>query len=424
MGFFNKLFGTKTSVESLQRAVEQKRYADAVYLADELNSHPLDDDSVALVAQWRTKAGDGLARLNLLEARAKQDSGEVDEANDYFAMALQYAYSDDLKEEIAQARQLPFEVLSPRESDPGPGCGTCVSADANQSDRDALADVDDAIHFDLILTSYPESQRERYQHRSKHFVEAFLLSHGGNDVQADELFKKEKKADRDDLYWFEVGSLQARMGHLTEARDFLERSLQQNPDLFLAVEALVQVLLALGQADDARIFVEGRIPADSEDDFSPYHALLVNIHSQRHDWPAAVVHVRHCLQRGYSDPGFVALAAAVMEKVGDFAEAEGLLKRLPSSGGCKGSYINLSLAEFYLRHERELEKAFSSFNAAVKQEPGNPRWRLRLAQTCFARKWHKDGLQLLQQLGDTSTLPAEMETEVKEMLAHYGNSPV
>lgn len=421
MGFFSKLFGTKTSIESLQRAVEQKRYADAIYLADELNNQPLDDDGYALVAQWRAKAGDGLARLNLLEARAKQGNGEVDEANDYFAMALQYAFSDDLKEEIAQSRQLPFEVISPRDSDPGPGCNTCGSTPADQPDLDALTDVEDAVHFDLILTSYPESQRERYQHRSKDFVDAFLRAHEGNDVQANKLFNKVKETDRDDLYWFEVGSLQARLGRLTEARDSLERSLQQNPDLFLAVEALVQVLLALGKVDDARTFVEGKIPAESEDDFSPYHALLVNIHSQRHDWPAAVIHVRYCLQKGYSEPAFIALAAAVMEKVGDYAEAEGLLKRLPTGGGCKGNHINLSLAEFYLRHERELEKAFSSFNAAVKQDPENPRWRLRLAQTCFARKWYKDGLQLLRQLDDTPALPAEMEAEVKRMLAHYSN---
>ncbi len=423
MGFFSKLFGTKTSVESLQRAVEQKRYADAIFLADELGNHPLDDESAALVAQWRAKAGDGLARLNLLEARAKQASGETDEANDYFAMALQYAHSDDVKEEIAQTRQLPYEILSSRESDSGPGCSTCVSAGDNQPDMDVLADVDDAIHFDLILTSYPESQRARYQHRGQYFIDAFLRSHEGNDFQANELFKKVNEADRDDLYWFEVGSLQARMGHLTEAKSSLEQSLQQNPQLFLAVEALVQVLLALGQADDARTFVEGNIPADSEDDFSSYHALLVNIHSQRHDWSAAVTHVRYCLQKGYSDPGFIALAAVVMEKVGDFAEAENLLKRLPTGGGCKGNQINLSLAEFYLRHERELEKAFSSFNAAVKQDPENPRWRLRLAQTCFARKWHQDGLQLLQQLGDTPNLPAELEAEVKRMLVHYSNFP-
>jgi predicted Zn-dependent protease len=192
----------------------------------------------------------------------------------------------------------------------------------------------------------------------------------------------------------------------------------------LAVEALVQVLLTLGQTQDARTFIEGKISAGNEDDLSPYHALLVSIHSRRHDWEAAAVHVRHCLQGGYSDPAFITLAAAVMEKVGDLTEAEELLKRLPSGGGCKGNQINLQLAEFYLRHEREPEKVFSTFNAAVKQDPENPRWRLRLAQTCFARKWHKDGLQLLRQLGDTPALPAEIEAEVERMLAHYGNSPV
>ncbi|HMB16687.1 MAG TPA: tetratricopeptide repeat protein [Pelovirga sp.] len=421
MGFLSKLFGAKISVEALQHALQQKRFADAVYLADELANQPLGIGDVALVAQWRAEAGDGLARLNLLEARAKQDNGEADEANDYFAMALQYAHSADLKEEIAQARQIPFEVLSSSESDPEPGCSTCVAVGDNQQDTNTLVDVDDATLLDLILTSYPESQRERYQHRGKDFVTAFLQAHEGNDVQADELFKKIEGTQRDDLYWFEVGSLQARMGNLTQAKASLEQSLQQNPDLLLAVEALVEVLLALGQIDDARIFIEGKIDPDNDDNHSPYHALLVSIHSQGQDWPAAVIHVRHCLQKGYSEPAFIALAAAVMEQVGELAEAEDLLKRLPAGGGCKGSSTNLQLAEFYLRHERELEKAFSSFNAAVKQDPGNPRWRLRLAQTCFARQWHNDGMQLLRQLGDTSTLTPEMAAEVERMLAHFGN---
>jgi len=423
MGFLSKLFNSKASVESLQRAVQQKRFADAIYLADELSSQSLGADDAAHVAQWRVDAGDGLARLNLIEAKAKQDNGEADEANDYFTMALQYAHSEELKEEIAQARQIPFEVLSSSEPDPGPGCSTCASADDNLRDTDPLLDVDDAIHLDLILTSYPESLRERYQHREKDFVAAFLRAHEGNDAQADELFKKVAVADRDDLYWFEVGSLQARMGHLTQAKESLEQSLQQNPALLLTVEALVEVLLALGQTDDARTFVEEKIAADNEEDLSPYHALLVSIYSRLQEWPAAAVHVRHCLQGDYSDPSFIALAAAVMEKIGQIEEAEALLKRLPAGGGCKGSNISLQLAEFYLRHERELEKAFSSFNAAVKQDPENPRWRLRLAQTCFARQWHKDGMQLLRQLGDFPALPAEMEAEVKRMLVHYGQAP-
>lgn len=421
MGFFSKLFGSKTSVESLQRAVEQKRFADAVYLAEELNSESLGEENAALVANLRAEAGDGLARLNLIEAKAKQDNGEVQEANTYFDMALQYACSEQLIEEIGQARQAPFEILNSPEAATAPGCTTCAPAGGAQRGIDTSADVDDAIRFDLILTSYPEGQRERYQYRGRDFVAAFLLAHEGNNVQADELFKKVKETERDDLYWFEVGAVQARMGNLPQAKESLEQSLQQNPDLLLAVESLVEVLLSLGQIEDAQTLIEDKLRVD-HDNPSPYHALLVTIHSHRQDWPAAVVHVRHCLQRDYNDPSFVALAAAVMEKVGDLAAAETLLKRLPAGGGCKGSNTSLQLAEFYLRHQRELEKAFSSFNAAVNQDPENPRWRLRLAQTCFARQWHKDGLQLLQQLGDVSALPAEMEAEVKRMLADYGNA--
>lgn len=418
MGFFSKLFGGKTSVEALQRAVEQKRFADAVYLAEELANQPLGDEEAVQVAQWRAQAGDGLARLNLIEAKAKQGNGEDHEAADYFAMALRYAHSDQLKEEIALSREIPFEVLSPTKSVPESGCNTCVSAEEIQQGEDSSADVDDFIRFDLILTSYPENLRERYQNRGKDFLTAFLLAHEGNDVQAHEMFKKVTEVDQDDLYWFEVGSLQARMGNLTAARDSLEHSLQLNPDLLLAVDALVEVLLALEQVEDARSFIEAKIHTKNGN-LADYHALLVTIHSHRQDWSSAVVHVRHCLQENYSEPGFLALAAAVMEKAGELAEAEGLLKRLPAGGGCKGNNINLQLAEFYLRHERELEKVFSSFNAAVKQYPDNSRWRLRLAQTCFARQWYKDGMKLIHQLGEVE-LPSEMEAERLRLLSQHG----
>jgi predicted Zn-dependent protease len=415
------LFGSKTSVDSLQRAVDQKRFADAIYLAEELESQPLADDVAAQVANLRAEAGNGLARLNLIEARAKQDNGEDQEANVYFDMALEYADNEQLKEEIRQARHLPFEILNSQEAAATPGCNTCATASATQGRADVFADVDDAIRFDLILTSYPEDLRERYQHRGADFVMAFLLAHEGNDVQADEVFKKVKETERDDLYWFEVGAVRARLGHLSQAKESLEQSLQKNPALLLAVEALVEVLLALGQIEEAQKFVEEKLRSGNDHLFS-YHALLVSIHSHRQDWLSAADHVRHCLQGDYGDPVFIALAAAVMEKVGQLEEAESLLKRLPAGGGCKGSNISLQLAEFYLRHERELEKAFSSFNAAVQQDPENPRWRLRLAQTCFARQWHKDGMQLLRQLGDAPALPAEIETEVKRMLVHYAHT--
>ncbi len=421
MGFFGKLFGSKVSVESLQRAVEQQRFADAVYLGEELHTQPLGEDVITQVERLRAEAGDGLARLNLIEAKAKQEIGEYQEATTCFDMAWHYAHSEQLKEEIRQARQVPFEISSPTELPSTAGCSSCNGVDSNQRDAAGVADVDDAIRFDLILTSYPDGQRERYQERGKDFIAAFLLAHEGENEQACELFHSVEASARDDLYWFELGSLQARMGNLVAARESLEKALQCHPDLQLALEALVEVLLLQGQGDAALTLVERKLHGQHEDP-SRLHALLVTIHGYRQDWPAASVHVRYCLQGHYNEPGFIALAAVVMEKIGALDEAEGLLKRLPSGGGCKGATISLPLAEFYLRHQRELEKIFSSFNAALKQNPEDPRWRLRLAQTCFARQWYKDGLQLLQQLGDASELSAELAAEARWLQEQYANT--
>ena len=65
--------------------------------------------------------------------------------------------------------------------------------------------------------------------------------------------------------------------------------------------------------------------------------------------------------------------------------------------------------------------SYPIYNAVAKQEPDNPRWTLRLAQTCFARQWYKDGQQLLVQLLSNSALDPDVKSVVEALAAQYGN---
>lgn len=417
MGFFDKLFGSKVSVAGLQRAVEQKRFADARYLADELVRSSLSSEEAEVVARLGAVAGDSLARLNLIEARAKQGSGDQEQAIQHFDLALEHVSSPELKAEIEQARRDDLKALPPSAPQRVDGCASCRPAQPVQMTLGADPMVDDAARIDLILTSYPHSVRERYQEKSALFKEAFLLAHSGDDVQSLPLFRKVKQDEMDDLYWFELGALLARSRQLQEAQNALETALQLNPELLPALETLVEVLLETEQSSAAQNLVQ-QMAAREELSKPGYHALMVTIYARELNWQEAARHVQGALAGDFDNPGFIPLAASVLEQAGQLSAAESLLKRLPS-GGCKGN-MNLLLAEFYLRHQREPEKAFASFNAAVKQEPDNPRWKLRLAQACFARQWHKDGLTLLSLLLEDPTLRPELHREVQQLLAEHG----
>ena len=65
-GFFKKLFGIQTPLEKLRSAVAQKNFAAAVHLAADLGAA---GEPSTEVLELQTAAGDGLANLNLEEAR-------------------------------------------------------------------------------------------------------------------------------------------------------------------------------------------------------------------------------------------------------------------------------------------------------------------------------------------------------------------
>lgn len=75
------------------------------------------------------------------------------------------------------------------------------------------------------------------------------------------------------------------------------------------------------------------------------------------------------------------------------------------------------MAEFWLRQQRELKRILDSFNAACRQEPDNPRWQLRVAQTYIARKWNREGLDLLQKVVNDPRLGDELRQEAELLLA-------
>lgn len=419
MGFLKKLFGGGASLEGLRKAVEQRRFADARRLAEQLSEQALPESDVAEVAKLQIAAGDGLAHLNLEEARGFQSAGETELATEHLQLALEQVYSDELRREIEQASAKPLVPTiepagQPHGSDSCAGCGS-QNSEPLLAEELELPDSDSQL--ELILTSYPPTLAERYRQKSEAFLQAFLLSHSGRDEVAIPIWQQVTPIDQDELYWFEFGAAQARCGNTAESRKSLENALSINPDLLQASEVLIQLLVSRGETDQALIYLQQMLERKQDPVFC--HVQLTLVRLQQKQPQQALVHARQAVACGVQEADFLQLTASLLEQAGELDEAEKILQHLPG-GGCGGG-ISLPLAEFLLRQKRDLAKVLDSFNAACRQDPQNPRWQLRVAQTYMARNWRKEGFELLHKVIDDPQLGPELRQEAELLLADQGS---
>jgi len=413
MGLFGKLFGGGSSIEGLRKAVAQQRFSDARLLAEQLSDQSLSEDEVAEVEQLRITSGDGLAELNLNEAVGLQRCGHFEQAAEHLSLALEQVCSPALRDKIElaiAAEPLTPEIASAEEQRLA-ACDACSPLTHQLLNAEDALSGDADSQLELILTSYPVDLVERYSAKGELFKEAFLFAHAGEDEQALPLWQQVDETEQDDLYWFELGSLLARRGDFAAARVALEKSLEKNQGLLLAIEALVPVLLAGG--DYALVEKQLQIFLHQGIDPAFCYAQLTSLAVQQQDFSNAAEHARKAIAAGNIDRQFLLLAASVLEHIGALDDAENILQMLPVSGGG----TTLPLAEFWLRQNRELDRILDTFNAACREDPEDPRWQLRVAQTYLAKNWQKDGLKLLRIVVDDPRLDPELVQEAKELLA-------
>lgn len=403
MSFLKKLFsGGSRGIEGVRKALEERRYADVEHLADRINIEKLSPSECDELWQFRLDAGDAMARMSLKEALGMRSRGKGQEAEDYFQLALEKVCSDALKSEITQAQSEGSAKASLAE----------MEEHSAQEDTVDLMPVDREEQLELILASYPEEIRQRYMDKDDAFKEAFLLAQQGEDKRSLEYWRRIDETRQDDLYCFEIGSLLARNGQHKEASRFFTAALEINPQLLLAVEALTALLVEEQQYDLALEMLEKLRSEGGDEYFCQAQLAIVYARSGKIDMAAGAV--RRALAGGSVNVSFLIFSATVFERSGAVDEAADLLATLPANA-CRGG-ANVHLAELWLRHKRELKKALDSFNAACREEPQNPRWQLRVAQTYMALNWVKDGMKILKMVVDDPRLDDDLAQEARQLL--------
>jgi tetratricopeptide (TPR) repeat protein len=267
--------------------------------------------------------------------------------------------------------------------------------------------------MELLLATLPDELAAQYVAAGPAFLEAWLAAQEGADERALTLFEQVPTAQRGALFCAERGVVLARAGQVQAAETDLRGSLAVFPELFHPFDALVMLLAVTRRHDELeellrRTLAEGR--------FVGYcWARLAQIEAGRGNVEAAVTACRAALAEGEIDPATIVHCAQLQERAGYPAEAEQLLIRLPS-GGCGGGAHPL-LAEYWLRHGKQLDRALESFKGALRHELDNPRWLLRIAQTYIAKGWKKDAVGPVESLLQRSGLPEELAQEVQAAAA-------
>lgn len=424
MSIFKKLFGSSDPLSNMRRALDQKRWADALAIGEGLDPEKLSPEARAESEGMASAAGDGLAELNLQEGEAFLRAGEKAAAAEHFSLAARYARSSDLIERIARAQedvgQSPGEVSTPEVPEPAlcapapclSGCGGGGGAVAEVAPLPP-SDLDVATRYGLILTSYPPVLEERYQAMGEAFQEAFLFAHEGEETEAFARFEGIPEGERNDLYFFERGSLSLRLGKGEAGVGDLERAIDLNPENLLAFETLVNFDLEEGRDAEA----EARLRKGLEQGLAPgfIHGRLAAVYARRDELETALQHGLEALNAGVAEPETLTLIASLLEMSGRPEEAEQLLTGLPG-GGCSGG-PDPALAEFWLRQGKNAAQALETFKDALRREPDNPRWPLRIAQAYVARGWRREAFPLAEKVLESPGLDPALQREALAVLA-------
>lgn len=420
MSFWHKLFGGGNSLAQMRLALAQKRWADAAAIGTELERAVVSAEDRAELADLLVAAGDGLAELNLSEGEACLRAGDVARASEHFTLAAGQVRSPELRQRVlAAATGLPGEQR-PATSFPAASPGDCPTACTSSCgvagretvDTSAGMELDPQTRVELLVASYPDGWAERYLQLRGPFREAFLLAHEGRVEEALAAFAAVADDDRDDLYYFERGALHGRSGEAALACGYLEKALERNPDHFLAFETLVHLELSSGKERSAETRLHRMLSRNVAVAFC--HGRLAVILARRGELQTALDHGLRAIAEGEASTETLLLAASLLEQNGQPAEAERVLMHL-SGGGCSGG-PSLPLAEFWLRYGKNLDKALEAFKGALRSEPDNPRWLLRVAQVYLARGWKKEGIGLLEKVLTSASLDPSLHAEGAALL--------
>lgn len=417
---FGKLFGKKDPVVRMEKALQQGRFADLLLDAEDIDRSSLDPSAQAKIDAMVATARERVCAVNIEEAEASINSGEMSKAYEHLELAVQFAQTPEQHQAIARLKgsgnALNEEPVQQKAAGGGHDCASCsghVSTPAvhNHDELDEDGDLDTEARFELIISQYPDTIADLYGKLCGTMVNAVLAGHTGDVEGALKLLDSVPAEERGTIWHFERGLACADKGEVAAARAAFAQASTCSPEIPHFRQQSLDYRLKTG--GDATL--KGDLQAGVEDqETGPFcRSRLAQIYAAEGDLETAANEALAAINAGYHDPQVMLLGARILEKLGNVDGAEKLFAKMPG-GGCSGG--NIYLADFWLRHRKNLDKALEVFKSALRKEPENAEMGLKLAQVYAAKGWKKDVDRLVNTMLASPGLPPQIRSELQQLV--------
>ena len=425
MSFLSRWFGPSHPLDAIRKASTQGRWADVLSFASALEENSLPASEQAQLREMVDAAAENLSRLNFEEGLASLRADDFRRGMEHLDLARQLVRSSALRElidaEFARIDRsnnnvltddmLPRATSVTKSSCASSCCGT--AAEKTEESPELAGAFDEETRFDLVLTAYPLDLRPRYLQLSTLMRQAILLAHEERGDEALALFAKVLENERNDIFYYELGSLFARKNQYPDAVKALQQSISMNPGYVLAALTLIDLHVANKNYLAAENLLSQMLTANCMPDYC--NARFAVICQAQGDSAKAFEYATKALALGHNDPELMIFVARTLEEQGRIDEAEGVLSSIPVGGGCSGG-ANVELADFWLRHKKNLQKSLEMFKKAAKGDPTNPLWGYHIARVYLALGWKKEAKQILETFVDADSIDGSLRENAIQLL--------
>lgn len=272
-------------------------------------------------------ANRGLAERNLTEAEHAYALGDADKAIDHLELVKTLTLDPAILE---KADKLLLDFSQPNSDQhthaTASSCASCSGSPA--SDCTEGTATDDSLppleYYELLIHQLPIEQYQRYAQLGEDFAYAYIAASRDDHQEALTGFEKCSNVLPQDIYWYEKGKVQHRLGNDDEAEQHLRMAVQLNGDNSLAWITLALALAERSRFQDALAIIESMVAAR----IMPEQALLLraDIYWATGDHEGAVNQYVELLVTPYARAAAEKLYDILME-IGRQSDAAVILKK-------------------------------------------------------------------------------------------------
>jgi predicted negative regulator of RcsB-dependent stress response len=320
VNFISRWF-SKTPAELMAKGdkyMESDSYFDARTSYEEgLKLCSGDDADGALKSQFSERidaANRKLAERNIFEAESAYSRGDIKKAIDHLELVKSLTYDPVVREKAEDLLLIYSQSNNDIEAPAAmSSCHSCAGSSGGECTDSVPSDdsLTPLEYYALLIQQLPGDQYQRYAELGENFAYAYNAASHDEHLAALSGFEKCCNTVPQDIYCYEIGKVQHRLGNDSEAEKNLRSAVQFNRSNSLAWLNLALLLLENSRFEDALVIIETMVI----ESIMPEQALLMRaeIYEATGDHESAVNIYVELLQTPYVRAAAEKLYGLLME---------------------------------------------------------------------------------------------------------------